>query len=79
MPPYIENELSTSHAHVRRKRTYRKKYTIFSDNKMAVSDRRPFIWALAEEETIALYTAIMNRINSKSVAGNHEVGSLCVN
>jgi len=46
---------------------------------MAVSDRRPFIWTLAEEETIALYTAIPNRISSKSVAGNHEVGRLCVN
>ena len=52
---------------------------IFSDNKMAVSDRRPFISTLAEEETMTLYTAIPNRTNSKSVAGKHEVGRLCVN
>ena len=37
---------------------------------MAVSDRRPFILAFAEEETMVLYTAIPNRINSKTVAGN---------
>ena len=36
---------------------------------MAVSDRRPFMSALAEEEAIVLYTAIPNRTNSKSVAG----------
>jgi len=46
---------------------------IFLDNKMAASERRPFIW------TLALYTATPNRTNSKSVAGNHEVGSLCFN
>ena len=40
---------------------------------MAVSDRRPFISTLAEEETMVLYTAIPNRTNSKSVAGKHEV------
>jgi len=35
---------------------------------MAVSDRRPFRWTLAEEETMVLYTAIPNRTISKSVA-----------
>ena len=51
---------------------------IFSDNKMAVRDRRPFMSTLAEEETMVLYTAIPNRITSKTVAGKHEVRRLCV-
>ena len=45
-----------------------KKYTIFSCNKMAVSDRRPFSLVFAEEDTAVLYTAIPNSTNSKNVA-----------
>ena len=51
-------------------KAYKKKYTIFPCNKTAVSDRRPFTFAVAEEETMVLYTAIPNRTNSKIVAGN---------
>ena len=54
-------------------KAYKKKYTIFPCNKMAASDRRPFTFIFAEEETMVLYTAIPNRTNSKSVAGNTKV------
>ena len=69
---------STSHRHVGwfHTKTHVKKYTIFSCNKMAVSDRRPFSLSFAEEETTVLYTAIPNSTNSKSVAAKHEGYSL---
>ena len=55
-------------------KTHTKKYTIFSCNKMAVSDHRPFSLILADEETTVLYTAIPNKINSKSAAETHAKG-----
>jgi hypothetical protein len=55
-------------------KTHTKKYTIFSCNKMAVSDHRPFSLILADEETTVLYTAIPNRINSKSIAETNVKG-----
>jgi hypothetical protein len=39
---------------------------------MAVRDRRPSSLILADEEKMILYTAIPNRINSKSVAAKYE-------
>ena len=51
--------------------TYAKKYMIFSCNKMAASDRRPLSLIFTEEENMVLYTAIPNRINSKSVAARN--------
>ena len=58
-------------------KTYKKKYTIFPCNKIAASDRRPFIFIFAKEETMVLYTAIPNRTNSKTVAGNTKVMPVC--
>jgi hypothetical protein len=52
--------------------THTKKYTIFSCNKIAVRDRRPLSSILAEEETMVLYTANANRMNSKRVATKNE-------
>ena len=69
MPPYLERRLSTSHRRVGHTKTHVKKYTKFSCNKMAVSDRRPLSLIFAEEETTVLYTAIPNSTNSKNVAG----------
>jgi len=53
-------------------KTHVKKYTIFSCNKMAVSDHRPFILIFAEGETMVLYTAIPNSTNSKRVATKYK-------
>ena len=46
---------------------------------MAVSDNRPFILIFAEAETILLYTTILNRTNSKSVAAKHVLTRIAAN